>query len=95
MRSQTSGRLYVGKRGRTHQDIIENTPELKKHWDTHDDPYETHQRGFYHPKEKTFYDDDDSLLDSVEMMTKHQRFRAVGSESQKQVQKNHKQRRVS
>jgi hypothetical protein len=91
MRSQTSGQLYVGKRGKTHADIINSSPELKKHWETHEDPYETHQRGFYHHKEKTFYDDDDGLLDSAEMMTPHQRFKTFGSESQRQVQKLHKQ----
>jgi hypothetical protein len=72
------GKLYIGRRGDTHNDIIDSHPdEIDPSHRDNPDPYEG---GFYNHKNHTFINKADSGLDSADLMTKLQRMRKLGLE---------------
>ena len=75
-----TGKLYIGRRGDTHNDVIDSHPdEIHSSHRDNPDPYE---RGFYNHKTHTFINKADSGLDSADLMTKLQRMRKLGLECQ-------------
>jgi hypothetical protein len=74
-----TGKLYIGRRGDTHNDIIDSHPdEIDPPHKDNPNPYD---RGFYNQKDKSFINKADSGLDSADLMTKMQRMRKLGVES--------------
>lgn len=78
-----TGEIIKGKRGLTHQDMMPGAKVGNKaEADKADDKFSgEHDRGFYDPVSKKFHSGDDVELDSLELMTKQQRFRKFGVES--------------
>jgi hypothetical protein len=74
-----NGRVYPGKRGKTHEDI-------QRHPDLRDEQLSLKAMGFYNHKTQTFHPKYDSeggtYLDSTDLMTPMQRIRGFGTESQ-------------
>jgi hypothetical protein len=61
-----TGKLYVGRRGDTHNDIIDrHAGEIDP---IHKDLFDSNDRGFYHTLNKTFVSKADSGLDSADLM---------------------------
>lgn len=72
-----TGKLYIGRRGETHNDIIDKHGFGQAHKD-YPNPYD---RGFYNTRDKSFITKADSGLDSADLMTKAQRMRKLGVET--------------
>jgi len=76
---KVNGKLHVGRRGQPHDHIFNtyyprdiNNPDLGEH----------DERGFYDPRTKKWYADEDLPgLDATDLMTRAQRIRTFGHES--------------
>jgi hypothetical protein len=77
VRDPDNGRIYVGKRGESHDDLTQR--HLSKHIGNTD--YYDNHFGFYDPATKKFHVASNLDLDSTHLMSKGQRFRKYGSES--------------
>jgi hypothetical protein len=74
-----TGKMYVGRKGDTHNDIIDRNPhEIDP---IHKDLFDSHDRGFFHVVNKTFISKAASGLDSSDLMTRTQRMRKLARES--------------
>jgi hypothetical protein len=65
-RHPDTGKMYIGRRGETHNDIIDrHADEIDP---IHKDKFDSNDRGFYHSRTKTFISKADSGLDSADLM---------------------------